>query len=305
MHKQALVRFAEIATGFDDNERLKLILFASGIKPSTYIILRVNPNNLSEKYRFEKRLEDLGIVFVASRLHAYEEIDKIVKNKIIWKIQGVWIGYDLFQNKKGLIDFKKYVTAVRKHKHKESDKVAGKLYGYPSCCVKEYIKEQNKDYLKKKCSYYQYYKNLHDVERKFPFIINTACSVKCKESSKLNTKYKNAVKKFAPMFYKKFSKKKVYTTDLIVDTPSDIFKNNRSIWPAKDGFEYTVIAKNTFNKHHYIYTHLTKKFYDFGTVLDAKVTMQYRFADIKVKKVKREIKNLMHIRKFFVIGRSY
>lgn len=305
MPKQALIRFAEIAKGFDDFERLKLILFASGIKPSTYVILRVDPNNLSEKYRFEKRLEDLGVVFVSSRPHAYEEIDKISKNKIIWKIKGVWIGYDLFNNKQGLKDFKDYVSAVKKHDDKKADKLGGKLYGYPSCCIKEYIQEQNKNFIKKKYSYYEYYKKLHDVERKFPFIIHTACSAKCIESRKLNTKYKNTIKKFAPHFYKKFVKKKTYSTDLIVDAPSDIFKNKKSIWPSKDGFEYTVIAKKPFEKHYYIYTHLTKKFYDFGAVLDSKVTMQYRFADIKIKKVKKKIKNLMHVRKFFVVGRSY
>jgi len=305
MLKQALIRFAEIAKGFDDSEKLKLILFASGVKDSTYVVLKVDPDNLSEKYRFEKRLDDLGVVFVASRPKAYEVIDKISKNKVIWKIKGVWIGYDLFHNQTGLKQFKKYVSDVRKHKHKDADKIGGKLYGYPACCIKQYIKESNKDYLKKNYTYYQYYKKLHDVERKFPFLMHTACTTSCKESRKLNTKYKNAVKKHAPYFFKKFSAKKTYATDLIVDVPSDIFKNGRSIWPSKTAFEYTVIAKKPYNKHYYLYTHLTKKFYDFGTVIDSKVTMQYRYADIKIKKVKKEIKNLMHIRKFFVIGRPY
>jgi len=92
---------------------------------------------------------------------------------------------------------------------------------------------------------------------------------------------------------------------LIVDAPSDILKDGKSIWPVKNAFEYSVIAKKKYNKHYYLYTHLTKRFYDFGTVVSANVAMRYRYADIKVSKVKKEIKNLMHIRKFFVVGRGF
>jgi hypothetical protein len=305
MPKQALIRFAEIAKGFDDYERLKLILFAAGIKPATYVILKIDPKNLSEKYRFEKRLKDLGVVFVESRMRSYEVIDRIVKNKIHWKIQGVWIGYDLFKSKKELKMFKSYVTAIRKQKHDKADRIGGKLYDYPRCCIREYTKEQNTDYLKKKFTYYQYYKRLHDTERKYPFVMHTSCNSSCSRTAKLNTKYRNAVKKFAPHFYKKFSSKKVYAADLIVDAPSDIFVNGKSIWPSKTALEYSVIAKKKYEGNHYIYTYLSKKFYDIGAVLDAKVTMQYRYADIKVKKAKKEIKNLTHIRKFFVVGRKF
>ena len=305
MPKQALIRFAEIAKGFDDYERLKLIIFASGVKPATYVILKVDPKNLSEKYRFEERLKNLGIVFVESRMRAYEKIDKISRNKVIWKIQGVWIGYDLFKDKRHLNMFKRYVTGLRKQKHKSADLIAGKLYDYPRCCIKEYIKEQNLDYLKKKYSYKDYYKKLHDTERKFPFIMHTPCSVKCRKSARLNEKYKKAVKKYASHFYKKFSMKKTYNTYLIVDAPSDVFKNGKSIWPVKDAFEFSVIAKKKFEGHNYIYTYLTKDFYDFGAVLNADVTMRYRYADIKVKKVKKEIKNLMHVRKFLIAGRKF
>ncbi len=305
MPKQALIRFAEIAKGFDDSERLKLILFASGVKSATYVILKIDQNNLTEKYRFEKRLQNLDVVFVESRMHSYEVIDRIVRNKIYWKIKGIWIGYDLFQGKKELKMFKSYVTALRKQKHNKADKIGGRLYDYPRCCIKEYVKEQNMDYLKKNFTYYKYYKRLHDSIRKYPFIMHTACSTACRKTAKLNNKYKNAVKKFAPNFYKKFSLKKIYDTELIVDVPSDIFVYGKSIWPAKSAFEYSVIAREKFEGHNYIYTYLSRKFYDLGAVLDAKVTMQYRYADIKVKKVKKEIKNLTHIRKFFVVGRKF
>lgn len=305
MPKQALIRFAEIAKGFDDYERLKLILFASGVKPATYVILKIDPKNLSEKFRFEQRLNDLGVVFVESRMRSYEVIDKIVRNKIHWKINGVWIGYDLFKSKKELKMFKSYVTALRKQKHTKADKIGGKLYDYPRCCIKEYTKEQDLNYLKKNFTYDKYYKRLHDSVRKYPFVVHTPCTSACSKTAKLNIKYKNAVKKFAPYFYKKFSSKKVYTTDLIVDAPSDIFANGKSIWPEKSIMEYSVIAKNKYEGHNYIYTYLSKKFYDLGTVLSAKVTMQYRYADIKVSKAKKELKNLTHIRKFFVVGRKF
>ncbi|MBD3304336.1 hypothetical protein GF343_04260 [Candidatus Woesearchaeota archaeon] len=305
MPKQALIRFAEIAKGFDDYERLKLVLFASGVKPATYVILKVDPNNLTEKYRFEKRLKDLGVVFVESRMRSYEVIDRIVRNRIHWKIQGVWIGYDLFKSKEELKMFRSYVAAVRKQNHAKADKLGGKLYDYPACCVSEYIKEQNTGYLKKKFTYYQYYKRLHDSERKYPFVMHTPCNSSCKKTAKLNTKYRNAVKKFAPYFYKKFSSRKVYDTDLIVDAPSDIFVNENSVWPSKKALEYSVIAKKKYEGRNYIYTFLSRKFYDTGAVLDAMVTMQYRYADIKVKKVKKELKDLRHIRKFLVVGREF
>jgi len=305
MPKQALIRFAEIAQGFDDYERLKLILFASDVKPSTYVVLKIAMNNLTEKYRFEERLRDLGVVFVESRMRAYEEIDRISKNKVIWKIKGVWIGYDLFHDRKGLKMFKKYVTYVGKQKHKRADLSGGNLYGYPECCIKSYIQEQDLDYLKSKYSYEDYYKRLHDVERKMPFIMHTPCSADCKKSARLNEKYMAAVKKYAPHFYRKFSMKKTYNTDLIVDVPSDILKDGESIWPVKTAFEYSVIASKRFEGHNYIYTYFTKKFYDFGAVLNADVTMSHNYADIKVNKVKKEIKNLMHIRKFLVVGRGF
>jgi len=305
MPKQALIRFAEIVKGFDDYERLKLILFASGVKPATYVILKINPNNLTEKYRFEKRLKDLDVVFVESRMHSYEVIDRIIRNRIHWKIQGIWIGYDLFRSKKELKMFKSYVTAIRKQRHDKADRIGGKLYDYPKCCIREYIKEQNTDYLKKKFTYYQYYKRLHDSERKYPFIMHTPCTSSCRKSAKLNTKYRNAVKKFAPHFYKKFSSKKVYDTDLIADAPSDIMVNGKSVWPAKKALEYSVIAKKKYEGRNYIYAYLSSKFYDVGAVLNARVTMQYRYADIKVKKVKKELKNLKHIRRFFVVGREF
>lgn len=305
MPKQALIRFAEIAKGFDDTERLKLVLFASGVKHATYVVLKIDTDNLTEKFHFEERLNALGVVFVESRMRAYEEIDRIAGNKVYWKIKGVWIGYDLFRGRKELGLFREYVSGLQKQRRRNADRIAGRLYGYPVCCIKEYIRQQDPDYIKDNFSYYEYYRQLQDCERKFPFIAHTPCSASCKNAAKLNARYRSAVRKYSPNFYRKFSSRKVYSADLIVDAPSDMLKDGKSIWPVKSAFEYSVISMKPYEKHYYIYTYLSRKFYDQGAVLGAKVAMQYRYADIRINKVKREIKNLMHIRKFFVVGRSF
>ena len=43
-------------------------------------------------------------------------------------------------------------------KFKQADELGGKLYGYPSCCIKKFSKERSNTYLKKHYTYYEYYK---------------------------------------------------------------------------------------------------------------------------------------------------
>ena len=74
---------------------------------------------------------------------------------------------------------------------------------------------------------------------------------------------------------------------------------------SKNGYEYSVILKKPHNKKHYLYAYLTKKFYERGTILSAKITQQYDYADIKPKKIDRIIPDLMHIRKLPLMGRKY
>ncbi|MEM4264143.1 MAG: DUF483 domain-containing protein [Candidatus Woesearchaeota archaeon] len=304
MVQKGLLTFAEIAQGFIDSDRLKLILFAAGVKPATYIALKIDSSNLGEKYRFEQHLKDL--VFVASKARSFEEIEKIEKNKIHWNFKGVWIGYDLFNCYHGLKQFKEYITNVRKRNHEKADRIAGKLYGYPECCVENFIKEHNTNYLKEKYTCYEYYKRLYDSVRRFPFVFHTPCSKNCTATAKLNNTYKHTLKKIAPKFYKEFTRKKILKTELIVDAESDVFdKTGNTIWPSKDGHEYSTIAKTPFQGHHYLYAYLTKNCYERGTVLDAKVKMRYNYADIKAYKTKEIIKNLIHLRKFQILGRKF
>lgn len=296
--------FAEIARGFIESDRLRLITFASGAKPATFVALKINSKNLGEKFRFEQHLKNS--VFVGSKPRSFEEISKIQKNKVFWDFKGLWIGYDLFSSQQEFKLFKQYVTCLRLQQHEKADRIGGKLYGYPSCCVENFIKEHDLDYLRKNYTCYEYYKKIHDSIRKFPFVFHTPCSLKCRESAKLNSEYRKAVKKTAPKFYKEYSKKKVLKTEVIVDTYSDILdKEKKTIWPKRDGYEHSVIAKTPYEGHHYMYAYLTRNFYERGTILDAKIKMQYNYADISVGKILDVIKDLHHVRKFQVIGRKF
>ena len=67
MSKEAIHSFAEISKGFDITEKLKLVLFTADVKPNTYVNLKINPEDLGEKYRFEQLLKENKIPFLASR----------------------------------------------------------------------------------------------------------------------------------------------------------------------------------------------------------------------------------------------
>jgi hypothetical protein len=304
LSKEALYTFITIADGFDIKEKLKLVLFTAGLKSSTYVILKINPESLDEKYRFEQLLKQNKILFSPSRQKGYEEITKINRNKIIWELKGIWIGYDLFKNKKTKIQFEKYKNLIAKQQIKKADNIGGKIYGYPSCCIKQRQKE-SPEYIKEHYTYYKFYKKIHDTERKFPFIFYSPCSIKCKKTSLLNKKYSNTIKKFTPELWQQYSKKDQFKTEIIIDEESDIFIKGKTIWPARDAHEYDVIPKKPHNKKYYLYAYLTKKNYEKGAVLEASITQQYDYADIQVKRIKGIIENLMHERKMPLIGRKY
>ncbi|MBW3000156.1 hypothetical protein KY339_05785 [Candidatus Woesearchaeota archaeon] len=299
--RQRIYDFAHMSEGLSLKDKIKLVLFVSGKKPNTYIILKINPKNLGEKYKLDSLLKQNKIIFKASKPKSYEEIEKISRNKIKWKIKGLWYGYDLFKDKKSQRDFEKY----RKSLSKNSALIAGRLYGYPLCCIKSYIKE-TPDYIKKNYTYYQYYKKLHDVDKKFPFISHTACSTKCKAVERLDKLYSRTVKKLAPKLWKEYTRKDTFPAELIVDAESDIVVGGKSIWPEKNGHDYGLILSKKHNKKHYIYTYLTKKSYERGTVLAGKVTQRHDYVNIKVEKARRKkIKGLHHERKFVLLGRKY
>lgn len=304
LSKEAVYTFAAISKGFDIKEKIKLILFTSGLKSATYIILKINPGSLDEKYRFEQLLKQNKILFSATRQKGYEEITKIEANKIIWELKGIWIGYDLFKDKKTKRQFEKYKNLISKQQIKKADEIGGKIYGYPLCCIRNYQKE-TPEYIKNHYGYYEFYKKIHDSERKYPFIFYSPCSLKCKKTIALNRKYSNTIKKFAPEIWKEYTKKHKFISDLIIDEESDILIKGKTIWPEKDAHEYDVVLKKPHNGKYYLYAYLTKKNYEKGTILSASITQQYDYADIEVKKVKGIIKNLMHERKMPLIGRKY
>ncbi len=296
-----LIQFIESAKGFDNNAKLKIILLAAGVKPNTYVSLRISPKNIDEKTHFEKHLKQAGFIFEVSGPKSFEEIDKITGNKVIWKIKGTWYGYDLFNNKESQKLFHNYIGLVKKQQHDKADLLAGKLYGYPDCCIKNFIQEHDLKYFAKKYSYYGFYSKLHEMDKKFPFLSHTSCSVNCVESNKLNNINKLVVKKIAPRFWRDYTKKQSFETELIVDSESDVYfdkiNEQKSIWPKKDGHDYSLIALKKFRDHNYIFSYLTKKSYEKGTVLLGNVCVQYDYAIIKVKKMVRFIKNLHHQRK--------
>lgn len=299
-YQKDLIKFVETAKGFDNKAKLKLILFSAGAKPATFVSLKINPKNLDEKYHFEKHLQNAGIVYEVSRARSYEEIDKISENKILWKIKGTWYGYDIFKNESQKNIFKRYVSLTGKS-HSKADALGGKVYGYPKCCTKMYSNNHSPEYVAKYYSCFDFYKRLNEADRTFPFLVHTACSKKCYSSRKLNIKYQKLLKTISPKFYSDFSKRKIFAADLLVDSESDIFKDSvfetRPVWLEKDGHEYTLLCLKKIEGKHYFFTHLTRKWYVKGAVLEAKISMQYDYADIEIKKVKGYLKDVEHRRR--------
>src|SRR5574341_2357420 len=117
---QDLLRFAETAECFDANSRLKLILFITGVKPSTFIHTRIY-KNLHDRHEFESLLRKHKIIFEVSRAKGFEEITGIRGNAVVWNLKGTWYGYDLFRNKKEKAKFSKYISLVKQQKHSQAD----------------------------------------------------------------------------------------------------------------------------------------------------------------------------------------
>ncbi len=290
--KRHLLKFIETSPAFDNNSKLKAILFVAGAKPNTFIHLRIL-KNLHDKHEFERLLKLDKVTFEVSRAKGFEEITSVKGNAAVWKMKGTWYGYDLFRNKKEKKKFEKYVSLVKQRKHDKADELAGEIYGYPSCCVKKFIEEHNLKQLAKKYSYHQYYKRLHDSDMAFPFISHTPCSPKCAKSKILNKKYLDAVKKYAPEFYKQYTKKRKYKLPVIVDAESDV-----GVWKKKDGHDYALVTRKPLGGKYCMISWLTKAPFKRGTILEAEVTLQYDYATVLIRKKLGEIKNFHHERKF-------
>lgn len=296
-----LIRFAETAKGFDSNQRIKLVLFTLGIKQNTYVILKISPENLEEKHHFEQHLKNLNILHHVGRPRSYEEIKAIRGNAVIWKMNGVWYGYDLFKNKKSRHTFYRYKKLLRQKKHEQADAIAGKLYGYPACCTREYTKEHDIEYIKKKYTYHHYYQRLRETTKKFPFVLHYPCRPFCPKTKKLNTYYAHVLQKHAPHFWKQHTTMITITTDLIVDSESDIYDDfGQSLWPARTAHEYSFITKKPINQHYYILTHLTEQSFIKGNVANAQIRIRHDFPEITLRAIKKSINNLYHTRKFIL-----
>src|SRR5574342_199950 len=288
--KRHLLRFIETSKAFDNSAKLKAILFASGAKPNTYIHLRVT-NNIDDKHEFERLLKLNKIPFNVSKAKGFEEISAIKGNAAVWKIKGIWYGYDLFRNKKSQKEFTRYVSLIKQRKHDAADLLAGKIYGYPSCCIKNFIEEHDPKVLPRKYTYYEYYKRLQDSDRNFPFISHTPCSPRCKKTTALNKKYASAIKKSSPKFLSAYSKHRKYSSAVIVDTEND------DIWRKKNGHNYNLVTKKPLDGKYYEINWLSKGSFPRGTVLDADVTQAYDYAVVKIKKKLGHLKNFHHERK--------
>jgi len=285
---EKIIKFVENSSGFDNSNKLRLLLLLAGVKPSAYVQLRIT-NNLHDKHDFEELLKEKGIIFEASKAKGFEEIVK-VDSAAHWKLKGTWYGYDLFSTKPYAERFLEYVQLLKSKKHELADMMAGIIYGYPKCCIEKFVKQHQK--INK--SYYQHFKELNDMDKAFPFICHTPCSLKCKATKKLNNLYKNTVKKVSPKFFKEYSKKSTHRVPVVVDIENDI----PGMWKKKDGHDYIYVTKAPINGKYLIISWLTKAVFKRGDVLDADVTVQYDFASLKIRKSIGHIKNFHHERHF-------
>ena len=306
MNPEAFYSFAAASASLDMRNKLKLILFASGVKPNTFLILRVNPQTLHDEHLLDRLLEDNGVVHIKNRAKSYEEIKSIKGNKILWEIVGNWIGYDLFKDERSKQMFMRYVDHLTKFEHAQADKTAGKLYDYPDCDVKQHIKERDKRYIQKNYSCYEYYKKQQAIDRAFQFVFHRAHAPDCKKSAKLNKLYSDTVKKAREAVYKEYSKTRNYDVDLLVSDESNIMIDGESIWPEKDGHEYEVVTRKPLEGKYWLISHLTKQEYKKSEILRAQVSLRYNYADVKVKGVKKGVvKGLHHERHLPLLGRVF
>ncbi len=306
--RQELIHFVQNAKGLDNHAKLKLILVAAGAKPATFFALRINPKNLDEKPHLEKHLKASKLLFTVSKPKAYEEIVGITDNAVRWKITGTWYGYDVFNNKKSPQHFATYVRLVKHQLHEQADRISGKLYDYPRCCVERYIKEHRLDFLRKNYTQYTYYKRLHDTERAFPLIMHTACSVRCAASKKMHARYATVLKNSAAKFWKRFSSVKKHTVNVVCDTESELLqdtvygiRSTTPVFPVKDGHEYSLLTLKPIERQYYLISYLTKQRFARGTVFPAIITIRYHYADVVLQKPKRVIHDLHHERHFVLL----
>ncbi|MBI4016640.1 MAG: hypothetical protein HY363_03010 [Candidatus Aenigmarchaeota archaeon] len=299
--EQELVHFVQASKGFGAFEKIKLIIFASGEKKACFVRMKISSENMDEKAHFEKHLKECGKKFIVSRPKTFEEIIRVTKNKAVWKPAGIWYGYDLFADTRTKNMFLKYRQLKHDNNHKTADKIGAKIYGYPACCMTQYSKEHDVNYIKKNYSYYQFYKKVHAVDKKLQFIFHIPCSVECNASRRMNEEHKRTVIKLARKFYCSYSAKYVFNVDVIVDSFSDIFDDNgKSIWEKKNGCDAAFLTAKKINGKYYLLSCLTKKQLEKWAVYAASIKTQYDTAQLNLGRKKKTLKNFHHQRWFYI-----
>ncbi len=283
------IAFVQSARGFDDDCKIKLSLFLAKQRQAAYVQLKIYSDNLDEKYHFEKHLKKAGIDYAATLSKSFEEVTKIdlKKQRIVWEIKGVWIGYDLFNTKEAKKLFQKYKQLKRQGKQALAEKMGAKIYSIPPCCARK-----PKEFTRQ--SYYSHYREIHQLEKNFPFLPFQPHSLQCRKAAALHQKYKTIIRQLTPRFYKQYLKPKPCNTRLIVDYEEDILKNGKSIWKTKDGHDYAVTCLRPCNGKCYTYYYLTRQQFPRGTLLSATVIMKGRTADIRVHRIKKQHLEKLH-----------
>ena len=300
--RDLFINFVESARGFDISHKLKLVLFIAGSKPNAYVVLKIAPENLGEKAHFERHLSMINILFRVSRPKSYEEIVQVRNGIVRWQICGVWYGYDLLWTKNSQKLFGKYRQFLRLQKHSSADRIAGKLYGYPSCCVEEYSSEHNLGYLKSKYDYCSFYRSLRLLGKKFPFIFHYACSQDCRATIMLNKKYSGVIKKYSLRIWREFSCKKIVFADVLVDAESDVLDDNgRSLWPVRNCHEYSLVSLHPVEGHFFLFSVLAKSIIPRGTAASVRIVLRHNFADVRILRLKGFAGRSQHHRKFLVV----
>ena len=292
---QHLARFVERSEAFEPAAKRNILLFLAGAKPNLYAQMKIKAN-IHDKQEFERLLRLNKFQFIVSKPKGFEEIIAIKANKAVWKFKGTWYGYDIFRSLHDKSEFDRYLKLLKQKKHKNADLLAGELYGYPKCCVDEYIRSHDENYLRKRYTYHEYFSKLHSSDLKFPFIAFTPGSIHCPYAIAMNRAYGIALKRISPRFYKEFTIAKTYNASLIID-----FENDFGIWKQKDGHDYVAITKNKIKGHHYLLSFLSKKPYARGTIVTAQVTTQYHVASVKPGKRIGHLSDFHHERRFTLL----
>lgn len=300
-----LINFAILSRGFSAKDKIKLILFALGLKPAASVYLRITPTNLEEAFQFEHALRLTKIIYSRGREKSFEEVRQIKGNKIIWNPAGLWVDYDLFHTYTQKKQFDEYRQLWQHGEQRtKMNRIAGKLYGYPACCIAQYNKETG-SHIKKKYDYYAFYKKMHEIDKRFPLLAYTPCSLSCKKSKEAQKVFASAIKKASPSFWHHVQEVSVYQTDAIIESENDIINDGKSIWSQRKGHDYVILSTTPHDGKYWFYTVLSKKEYLKGTVLSATIKHHSTHGEVILGKEKEMLHDLQHERNLPLLKREY